>query len=227
MPPASHTIVHQRRARGRRWSRFDESHCVPATLNCDAVVTGQIYFQSTVHAELANPVVATRYVVAAKPASGPSAFPLHLHDCATVASLRAYVMHIYFVANNNEPGDGIPTLKRAELDASGGFSVVPLVEGIENLQFEYGLDTNGDSKPDDVSADPGTYAGCAADPCYIKNWLDVMTVKIHLISRATAKVRDIRTRKRIRLGCRRMAHSSPSDRSTMVSNGTRTPRRYA
>jgi type IV pilus assembly protein PilW len=162
--------------------------CIAGDPNCDAVGAGQIYFQSTLcNAELTNPVVATRYIVAAKPASGPTAFPLHQHDCATVATLRAYVMHIYFVANNNEPGDGIPTLKRAELDASGGFSVVPLVEGIENLQFEYGLDTNGDSKPDDVSADPGTYTGCAADPCYIANWLNAMTVRIHLLSRATER----------------------------------------
>ena len=148
--------------------------CIAGDANCDAAAAGQIYFQSTLcNAELANPVLSTHYIVAAKPASGPSAFPLHKHDCTTVAGLRAYVMHIYFIANNNDPGDGIPTLKRAELDVNGAFSVVPLVEGIENLQFEYGLDTNGDSMPDAVSADPGAYGGCAADPCYITNWLNV------------------------------------------------------
>ena len=105
-------------------------------------------------------------------------------------------MHIYFIANNNEPGDGIPTLKRAELGANGAFSIAPLVEGIENLQFEYGLDTNGDSMPDAVSADPGTYAGCAADPCYITNWLNVVTAKVHLLSRtndATPGYTDTKT----------------------------------
>src|SRR5204863_10118257 len=117
------------------------------------------------------------------------AFTLHQHDCATVAPLRAYVMHIYFVANNNNPGDGVPTLKRAEWDpAAGAFTTVPLVEGIENLQFEYALDTtplpNGDSIPDAVGADPGTYNGCAADPCYIANWVNTMTVKVHLLSRS-------------------------------------------
>ncbi len=94
-------------------------------------------------------------------------------------------MHVYFIANNNNPGDGVPTLKRAELGANGEFSVVALVEGIENLQVEYGLDTNGDSMPDAVSADPGTYGGCAADPCYIANWLNTVTAKIHLLSRST------------------------------------------
>jgi type IV pilus assembly protein PilW len=105
-------------------------------------------------------------------------------------------MHVYFVANNNDPGDGIPTLKRAELGANGEFSVVPLVEGIENLQLEYGLDTDGDSMPDAVTADPGTYGGCAADPCYVANWLNAVTAKIHLLSRsteATPRYRDTKT----------------------------------
>jgi type IV pilus assembly protein PilW len=160
--------------------------CTVGDANCDAAVAGAIYIQSSLcNSELANPLVSTHYVVAANAA--PSPFPLHRHDCATPASLRAYVMHIYFVANNNDPGDGIPTLKRAELGANGGFSVVPLVEGIENLQLEFGLDTNGDSVPDALSADPGTYGGCNVDPCYISNWLNVVTVRIHLLSRSTER----------------------------------------
>jgi len=160
--------------------------CIAGDTNCDAAAAGQIYLQSALcNDELANLPVSTHYIVAAKPASGPSAFPLHKHDCTTVSSLRAYVMHIYFIANNNAPGDGVPTLKRAELGANGEFSVVALVEGIENLQLEYGLDTNGDSMPDAVSADPGTYGGCAADPCYITNWLNAVTAKVHLLSRST------------------------------------------
>jgi len=159
--------------------------CIAGDANCDAAAAGRIHFQSALcNAELANVPLSTTYLVAAVPASGPSPFALHKHDCATAASLRAYVMHIYFVANNNDPGDGIPTLKRAELGANGEFAIVPLVEGIQNLQFEDGLDTNGDSMPDAISADPGTYNGCAADPCYITNWLNAVTVKIHLLSRS-------------------------------------------
>lgn len=160
--------------------------CIAGDTNCDAAATDQIYLQSALcNDELANLPVSTHYIVAAKPAAGPSAFPLHKHDCTTVSSLRAYVMHIYFIANNNKPGDGVPTLKRADLGANGEFSVVALSEGIENLQLEYGLDTNGDSTPDAVSADPGAYGGCAADPCYITNWLNAVTVKVNLLSRST------------------------------------------
>jgi type IV pilus assembly protein PilW len=160
--------------------------CIAGDINCDAAAAGQIYLQSTLcNNELSNPAVSTHYIVAALPASGPSAFLLHQRDCTTVASLRTYVMHIYFIANNNDPGDGVPTLKRAELGANGASAIVPLVEGIENLQFEYGLDTDGDSMPDAVSGDPGTYGGCAADLCYIANWLNAVTAKVHLLSRAT------------------------------------------
>ena len=151
--------------------------------NCDAPVAGRIYLQSSLcNAELANPAIDTHYVVKASP---NPAFTLHQHDCATVAPLREYVMHIYFVADNNDPGDGVPTLKRADWDPTiGDFKIVPLVEGIENLQFEYGLDNDANSTPDALNADPGTYNGCAADPCYIANWVNTMTVKVHLLSRS-------------------------------------------
>ena len=168
--------------------------CTPATIampvgtpgvNCDAAVNGQIYLHSSLcysTSELQDPDIGNHYAVAAWPDA--TLATLHQHDCATVAPVRAYVMHIYFIANNNDPNDGVPTLKRAELGAGGQFAIVPLVEGIENLQFEYGLDTNGNSNPDDMTADPGTYAGCAADPCYIANWASAMTVRIHLLSRS-------------------------------------------
>src|SRR3546814_5874651 len=40
-------------------------------------------------------------------------------DCSTAASKRRFLVHIYFLANNDKPGDGIHTLKRAELGAAG------------------------------------------------------------------------------------------------------------
>jgi type IV pilus assembly protein PilW len=154
-------------------------------VNCDAPVDTQIYLHSSLcysAAELQDPDVTKHYVVAAWPNAALTS--LHQHDCAAIAPVRAYVMHIYFVANNNDPGDGVPTLKRAELGAGGAFAIVPLVEGIENLQFEYGLDTNANSNPDAMTVDPGTYNGCGADPCYIANWVNAMTVRVHVLSRS-------------------------------------------
>lgn len=102
-------------------------------------------------------------------------------DCSTAAAKRRYLVHIYFLANNDNPGDGIHTLKRAELSATS-FTIVPLVEGIDALQFEYGIDTDGDGNPDAYTADPDSYGGCTGAACQ-QNWINVMAIKIHLLAR--------------------------------------------
>jgi type IV pilus assembly protein PilW len=113
----------------------------------------------------------------------------HQRDCTTAAASRRYETHVYFIANNDRSGDGIPTLKRAELrigdDGNLGFEVVPLAEGIENLQLEYGVDTDGDGKPDLFTPDPGTASGCSDTACAAVNWRNVMSVKLNLLSRNT------------------------------------------
>ena len=82
-------------------------------------------------------------------ASGaPPQFPL------ISAAIRKYRTHIYFVAPCSVPNGGgsvctggaddlgrpIPTLKRLEMGAGGAFTIVPIVEGIERIRFEYGID---------------------------------------------------------------------------------------
>jgi len=71
----------------------------------------------------------------------------------TAAAIRRYRTHIYFVAPCSVPAGGgalctgggddlgrpIPTLKRLEMGA-GGPSIVPLVEGIQAIRIEYGID---------------------------------------------------------------------------------------
>ena len=103
-------------------------------------------------------------------------------NCTVTADYRRFLTHIYFVANNNVGSDGIPTLKRAELGA-GAFSIVPLVEGIETVQFEYGIDKDGDGRIDDFTADPNLYNGCAGGAACIGNWLRTYAVRINLLAR--------------------------------------------
>lgn len=109
------------------------------------------------------------------------AFTKHKNNCTTSADIYRYHVHIYFVANNNEPGDGIPTLKRAELGA-GSFSVAPLVEGIEQMQIDYGIDTDSDGVPNGYTQNPSAYASCSGIDC-VKNWRNVMAVRVHLLAR--------------------------------------------
>jgi len=76
-------------------------------------------------------------------------------------------------------------LKRADLGADV-FTIVPLVEGVENLQMEYGVDTDNDGTPDTFTADPDalTYTGCATAPC-VATWRNVMAVRINILARNT------------------------------------------
>ena len=80
-----------------------------------------------------------------------AAFPLLEKDCATIAARRKIVSNIYYLCNHvagtgcTTGTSGIPTLMRVSLvngmyDAPGP---QPLIEGIEALRFEYGIDTLG------------------------------------------------------------------------------------
>jgi type IV pilus assembly protein PilW len=160
------------------------STCAVGDAGCDAYAAGAPYIQASGcsnTAELASGNVATFYALDTNTAN----LTLHQKDCTTPAAWHQYRTHIYFVANNDTAGDGIPTLKRAELGV-GGFTIVPLVEGIENLQFEYGLDTSVPTTgaPAVFTADPDSYNGCAASIC-VGYWRNAVAAKISLLARNT------------------------------------------
>lgn len=127
-----------------------------------------------------------------------SGFTLTDKDCVTVMPLRQYHVYIYYVAPCSvasgaggacQAGDAaLPTLKRVELcsqtaaqnpacaNGAGKMSnPVPLVEGIENIQYEYGLDTG--ASPD---GSPDTYT---AAPASVTQWSQVVAVRVHLLAR--------------------------------------------
>jgi type IV pilus assembly protein PilW len=110
-------------------------------------------------------------------------------DCATAAVTRAVHVHIYYVANNDVAGDGIPTLKMVSLKANSFAAPVAIAEGIEAMQLEWGLDdgTGGaainDGIPDNWKTDPAYGIAAAADQ--VTAWQRVTAVKVHLIARNT------------------------------------------
>lgn len=159
---------------------------------CDPVVAGAPYFQSSNCYQATELAMNTGGVTAAKDYQAhfrlgtdtTTAFmnrrPLNC-TVGTQADFRRYLTRIYFVANNNVGADGIPTLKRAELGATG-FTIVPLVEGIETIQFEYGVDADGNGTVDGYTANPDTYNACAGATC-VRNWLRTYAVKVNLLAR--------------------------------------------
>lgn len=159
------------------------STCAVGSAGCDPIGVGDPYFQASgcnSAAELSSGNVANYYVLDTNAAN----FTLHQKDCATLAAQYQYRTHIYFVANDDKAGDGIPTLMRAEL-GGGIFTIMPLVEGVENLQIEYGLDTSVPTTgaPAVYTADPDGYAGCAASPT--KCWQNTVAAKINVLTRNT------------------------------------------
>jgi len=131
-------------------------------------------------------------------ARGSASFPLLNKDCTAVAPLRKVVHRIYFLSSCNVCGsDTTPTLKVAEL-VNGAMVTTPLSEGIENLQYDYGIDMDGDGAPDcytsNPSAPPATEtAACpATTPPHVwtdatANWTSVMAVRVHLLARNVDK----------------------------------------
>ncbi|HYL71166.1 MAG TPA: PilW family protein [Candidatus Dormibacteraeota bacterium] len=166
------------------------STCSVGTANCDPQVAGDAYLQA---AGCLTQLSAGNYYVLDTAVANLN---LQQKDCATAAPLYQYRTHIYFVANDDQAGDGIPTLKRAELGA-GVFTIVPLVEGVENLQLEYGLDTAVPTTgtPAVYTADPSSFNGCAPAAC-VGNWRNVVAVKINVLARnltATQGYTDTKT----------------------------------
>lgn len=122
--------------------------------------------------------------------------------CSTgaLSPLRKYMVRIFYISTCNDcsgSGDGIPTLMTADLTGStstctdpaaicGSLTVLPVAEGIENLQFEYGLDDNLDGVPDRFVTDPSdttTNALPVTVPATASNWQNVVAVKIFLLAR--------------------------------------------
>jgi type IV pilus assembly protein PilW len=152
------------------------STCVPGVDGCE-VLADAPHFQASLcsnPSELENPTYLDHHF---KLSANNAGLTLTKRNCTDLAASYRYRTHIYFIANNNESGDGIPTLKRAEL-GEDGFAVVPLVEGVEDLQVEYGLD-----KPT-VDGAPDSYT---AAPASIDDWRSVVSVKIGLLARNTEK----------------------------------------
>lgn len=149
--------------------------CAAGVGGCQAAVPGMPYIQASLCADEA---ASHRLGL-----EGSTTFDLKKKDCATVAEKRQYLTRIYFVSTDNGDGEALPTLTRLELTGSGWIAL-PLVEGIEEFNIEYGIDTNGDGAPDVYAANPSDYPkGACAGACPVSNWMNVVTARFHVLAR--------------------------------------------
>lgn len=118
--------------------------------------------------------------VASIPSDKPEeTFSLLRPDCTTRnEELRRLVQRTYFVSSCNEcnPSDGMPTLKRVEF-IDGSLRTTSIAEGIENVRFEFGVDSTGDGVPDATVPASGVVAA--------GGWQNVVSVRVHVLTRST------------------------------------------
>lgn len=139
-------------------------------------------------------------------------FNLRKRDCASAADKRKFISTIYYVRSfASTAGDGIPTLVQSRFDLQGGTlahpaTVTPLVEGIEGFRVELGIDNLSDTgsaanftqavtwasatsltsptNRGDGIAD-GAFVRCTtASPCTTAQLINVVGIKLYLVSRS-------------------------------------------
>lgn len=116
---------------------------------------------------------------------GTSGFTLREKDCTSTATpavcddgqglscLRPYIVRIYYISSCSVCGvDTIPTLKMVEF-TGGSRTIVPLVEGIENMQLDFGIDDTGNDGEADLFTN-------APDDTQMPS---ITSVKVYLLSR--------------------------------------------
>ncbi len=88
------------------------------------------------------------------------------------SELLTYISNTYFI--RNDATSGIPSLFVLDnTQNTGGNNPIALIEGVENLQIQYGIDTNADNVPE-------IYADASATT----NWSQVVSARITLLMRS-------------------------------------------
>jgi len=119
-----------------------------------------------------------------------SSFSLTTKSGST-APIHPFAVQIYFVSPCSKPASGTtcsgsaddggfprPTLKRLELVSDGttlSWTTTALVEGIEQMRVEYGIDDDGDGVSDRYTATPST----------LSDWNNTVSVRVHMLARNT------------------------------------------
>jgi type IV pilus assembly protein PilW len=114
----------------------------------------------------------------------PGCLPI---SSAPAAKITPFYTRIYFVSTcsgtdcSAAGADNVPTLKRIDVTRTGT-PITPIVDGIENLQFDYGIDTTvpGDGTPDVYTNGTGH---AAITPSSLAEWQNVMALRMYLLAR--------------------------------------------
>jgi type IV pilus assembly protein PilW len=161
--------------------------CEAGVGTCPVATNGRVYMQSK---KCATQLPASTFPDYYLDQFGIAPFNLQLRNCTGTATLREYVINAYWIASDNGRGENIATLTRATFNGRGFDAPEALVEGIEELNIEYGMDlvgqpadpTKPDGQPDAWSADPKSHTCAGCTPA--SNLANIVTARVFLLARA-------------------------------------------
>lgn len=175
------------------------STCAVGETGCDPFATGVPHLQQPGCGVAALMVATTADALTGK-----------TRTCATaIAPVYRLYNRVYFLSPFNTSGDGIPTLKRADLTA-GGYVSTPIAEGIEHLHFEYGIDNEILGNPGDGEPDVYLRAQAVTDAA---RWDDVMSVRVYLVARNVTSSKTYQDDKSYQLGQEATITPTTTDRA--------------
>lgn len=91
------------------------------------------------------------------------------------------ISHVYFVRTwHLEPDDGISSLMRATLRDDGNVVQELLLDGVADLQVNYGLDSDGDGDVDQYR-DAGDLPPLSASSTTLAEWRQIVSVNVSLL----------------------------------------------
>ncbi len=91
------------------------------------------------------------------------------------ADTREFMVNAYYVSSSSSVATGYPALRRKALTAGPDIRDEELVAGVEDLQFQLGVDTTGDTSAD-LFVDPGAVPD-GATPVSVRLWLRVRALE--------------------------------------------------
>ncbi|MEZ0188091.1 PilW family protein [Ralstonia solanacearum] len=156
-----------------------------STTSATTAATGQAYLQASFCTSDSVPFVFS---------STATDFTMRTKACIStaLAELRQVSVRVFYIATCDRcsnGGDGIPTLKMAEL-SGGAFQINSIAQGVQDIHFAYGVDMDGNGSADCYVSDPGVdnSAACTAVSGYswatpLTNWSNVTAVRINVLAR--------------------------------------------
>jgi type IV pilus assembly protein PilW len=184
---------------------------VTATVNPITTVTGATYLQVS-QCNSDSSTTPFKFLVADATPAGEFTLRTIACDSTIPAALRKFVVHIYYISSCNvctPTSDGIPTLKMVEYVDGAAQAPVALVEGIEDMQLDYGIDASNDGSPDSYVADMDTTSTqrLVGTPA---NWANVMAVRINLLARNITPTKGYDDSKTYALGLAKPTYTVPT-----------------